>query len=261
MEHTASFASFQTLVRREAPTLAIVLGSGLGPLIEHVEILLSIPFAQIPGLSATSVPGHRGRITLARWLDRPLLLQEGRLHYYEGHSWSEVVQPVHRLAELNIRTLVLTNAAGGIHNSLMPGSLMLLRDHLDCTRTGWWRSEPLPRRSPYSSRLATLATEVGATLGEPLLEGIYAMVTGPCYETPAEIRALRFWGADAVGMSTGREVEEGHRLGMECLAFSCITNRAAGLSEGCLDHREVLEVAARTTERLIRLVGAIVEKV
>jgi purine-nucleoside phosphorylase len=180
------------------------------------------------------------------------------LHHYEGHSWQSVTQTVQIAHTLGARTIVLTNAAGGIHDALGPGSLMAIHDHIEWTWPYCWR-RPGPggtgpsRPSPYSSRLLQLLQQAAQGLGIDLLSGIYGAVTGPCYETVTEIRALKSWGADAVGMSTAREVQKGHELGMECAAVSCITNRAAGLSTGPINHEEVLITAKAQSERLANL--------
>jgi len=168
---------------------------------------------------------------------------------------------VQTAAFLGAKVLLLTDAAGGIHDALAPGSLMALTDHIEWTRPYCWRL-PGPggvgpeRPSPYSRRLRRLLVQTARDLGLELQEGIYAAVTGPCYETPAEIRALQVWGADAVGMSTAREVQATFALGMECAAVSCITNRAAGLSSSPLNHEEVLATAAAQGERLGQLLEA-----
>jgi purine-nucleoside phosphorylase len=217
-----------------------------------------VPFAQVPGLSATSVAGHKGCLSMGEWAGRRVLVFEGRLHYYEGHSWEIVIRPIRVAADLGAKAAVLTNAAGGIADGLGPGSLLAVRDHLEWTRPYWWRHPgPAglgpPRPSPYSPRLLDLLGRAAGAIGGDLRQGVYAAVTGPCYETPAEIRALRTWGADAVGMSTAREVQAGCDAGLECAAVSCITNRAAGLSASPLNHEEVLATAAAQGERLADL--------
>ena len=213
-------------------------------------------FAEIPGLPAASVAGHRGCLTLGDWEGQRVLLFEGRIHFYEGHSWRDVLVPIHTAAFLGARILVLTNAAGGIHDLLTPGSLMVVRDHIDWSQPQCWRLPGPGPSSPYSLRLRTLlGRAAAAALGGTLFEGVYAMVTGPCYETPAEIRALQRWGADAVGMSTAREIQAGHDAGLECAALSCIANRAAGLAGGPLHHAEVLAHAAAQSDRLADLLA------
>jgi purine-nucleoside phosphorylase len=254
----AFFAALEAAARAAPPVAALVLGSGMGPVIQRVAVQHRLPFAEIPGLAATGVAGHRGCLTLGDWAGRRVLVFEGRLHFYEGHAWEQVVEPVRVARRLGARVLLLTNAAGGIRDDLGPGSLLAVRDHLEWTRPYCWR-HPGPgglggtRPSPYSPELIGRLTEAARALGFDLPGGVYAALTGPCYETPAEIRALRTWGADAVGMSTAREVQQGCDLGLKCAAVSCITNRAAGLSGGPLNHQEVLATAAAQSQRLADL--------
>jgi purine-nucleoside phosphorylase len=260
---TAGFAALAEAARSAPPEVAVVLGSGMGPVARRVRFLLSSSFGEVPGLTASSVAGHTGRLSLADWAGRRVLLFEGRLHRYEGHPWDSVIRPVQLAHGLGARVLLLTNAAGGIHEALAPGSLMALRDHVEWTRPYCWRL-PGPgglaptRPSPYADRLRDLLARVARERGIALHEGVYAAVTGPSYETPAEIRALRTWGADAVGMSTAREAQAAADLGMECAAVSCITNRAAGLSGGPIHHDEVLTTAAAQAERLAELLEAFI---
>jgi purine-nucleoside phosphorylase len=231
----------------------------------------AVAFADVPGLGAPSVAGHSGRIVVGALHDRPLLVFQGRLHFYEGHSWEVVGSPIRFAADVGIKTLLLTNAAGGIHPTLGPGSMMLIRDHQN-----WQRPDSLRENcrltaereaagvgakvSPYSHRLLDFLQQAGREIGEDLLCGTYAAMTGPCYETPAEIRALQAAGADAVGMSTAHEVETARALGLECAAISAITNKAAGLSEGVLDHHDVLQVMSGIRARLGRLIAAFVQR-
>jgi purine-nucleoside phosphorylase len=264
----STFSEFARAARPLSPKIAIVLGSGQGGVVAGLQEAGSISFAEVPGLPAPSVCGHAGQIVVGTLEYVPLLVFQGRVHFYEGHSWEAVAAPVRLAAEMGVKTVLLTNAAGGIHSSLKPGSLMIIRDHLFWQRPGTWR-EPCPigclslgrtRPSLYSSELIGVLKEAGRDLGEELPTGAYAALTGPCYETPAEIRALRTIGADAVGMSTAHEVETGAAVGLRCAAVSCITNLAAGLGEGPLDHKEVLEIAHRSHERLGRLVGGFVRR-
>lgn len=214
-----------------------------------------VPFLDLPGLSGATVPGHKGCLLLGDWADIPVLVFSGRLHGYEGHGWRSVVQPMHIASELGIRTLVLTNAAGGIRADLLPGTLMVLASHLDWTGPNGWRDQVAGAicPSPFDASLRERLQGAARSLGFELPAGVYAQVTGPCYETKAEIRALRACGADAVGMSTAREAQAAFDLGMRCAAISCITNRAAGLSAGPIHHDEVLDVAGRLRDRLARL--------
>ncbi len=252
------FSDLVEACRRRPPVVGMVLGSGMGFVVDRMRVVCSVPFWNVPGLTAAGVPGHRGQMTLAEWHGSAVLVHEGRLHYYEGHSWERVTLPVRTAAALGVRVMLHTNAAGGIHEALSPGSLMAVADHIELTRPFWWR-HPGPgglgtaRESPYSARLLDVLDRAATGQGLRLHRGTYACLTGPSYETPAEIRALRHWGADAVGMSTAREVEAGVEAGMECAALSLITNKAAGLSEGPLEHAEVMAAAAQQSERLASL--------
>jgi purine-nucleoside phosphorylase len=258
---SSAFSQLADAARAAPPQLALVLGSGMSFVAERLKREQSVSFGEIPGLSATSVAGHRGCLSLGAWRGRRVLVFEGRLHFYEGHSWANVVAPVHTAAALGVRMFLLTNAAGGIHDALGPGSLMAIHDQIEWTRPYCWRV-PGPggigpaRPSPYSAHLLKLLAEAAQEIALPLHRGTYAALTGPCYETPAEIRALKTWGADAVGMSTAREIQAGCDVGLECAAVSCITNKAAGLSAHPLNHAEVLATAAAQSERLGNLVEA-----
>ncbi len=269
---SATFRRFEETTRAAQPRLAIVLGSGLGRIADRLQPITSVPFSQVPGLSTPSVDGHEGRLTLGRWGGKNVLLLEGRLHFYEGHSWQIVVRPMHIICSLGADWLLATNAAGGIHPCLRPGSLMVIRHQLDWTPS--WPPEPRPsgrgtrsppanvidQPSPYSARLTELFQQTASRLGTTLFSGVYAAMTGPNYETPAEIRALTKCGADAVGMSTAREIQTACDLGLECEAISCITNRAAGLDEGAvITHQDVLHTAAASSESLAKLIEAFIE--
>jgi purine-nucleoside phosphorylase len=258
MSQAAIFTQWAEAVQRARPSIAFILGSGLGSVANRLVQPQSISFREIPELTPTSVDGHRGFLTLGAWLNRPVLIFEGRLHCYEGHSWRKVVLPVVTAKYLGISLLIFTNAAGGIHESLIPGSFMAIRDHIEWTRPYCWRlSGPgglgASRPSPYSARLLGIVKQAARGLSLEVHEGTYGAVTGPCYETAAEIRALRGMGADAVGMSTAREVQTGFDAGLECLGISCITNRAAGLNQAPINHGGVLAAATFQSKRLADL--------
>jgi purine-nucleoside phosphorylase len=258
------YAEFMAAARSTPPEAAFVLGSGLGEVARRLKNTFSLPFAAIPELTATTVSGHRGCLTLGEWAGKQVLVFEGRLHYYEGHAWGTVTAPVQLAARLGVRHLVLTNAAGGIADFLAPQSLMAVRDHVEFNRPDGWRT---PRNgnsgvsapSPYSFHLLRRLQQAAQLLNLTLHEGLYAAVTGPNYETPAEIRALKQWGAAAVGMSTSREINAGRAAGLECAAISCITNRAAGLSNGPINHQEVLVNAGAGADRLADLLEVFLE--
>ncbi len=260
MSTLLNFAAFAEAARSSRPEVGLVLGSGMGPVARRLRGTCAVPFAEVPGLPAAAVAGHRGRLTLGQWAGRSVLVFEGRVHFSEGHPWRAVTAPIRAAAFFGARALLLTNAAGGIRDDLTPGSLMAIRAHVEWTRPYCWRPSGPPRPSPYAPRLLRLLDESADAAGVTLRSGVYAMVTGPCYETPAEIRALRAWGADAVGMSTAAEVRAGADAGLECAAVSCITNRAAGLGGGPLNHEEVLIAAARQSERLADLLEELLRR-
>lgn len=260
-----TFVTLAERCRQSPPLAVLVLGSGMGAVARRLKGALAVPFGEVPGLPAASVAGHGGRLALGDWAGVRVLVYEGRLHHYEGHDWDVVTRPVRVAAELGARVALLTNAAGGIADALAPGSLMALRDHLEWTWPYWWRRPGSGglggvRPSPYSPRLLDLLGGAAASLGFELPRGVYASVTGPCYETPAEVRALKTWGADAVGMSTAREAQAAADAELECAAVSCITNRAAGLSAAPLSHEDVLTTAATASARLTDLVEAFLKQ-
>jgi purine-nucleoside phosphorylase len=257
MSASGPFAALADAAASARPRVALILGSGLASFAERLKIVQTIPFLDVPGLPPASVAGHRGCVSLAEFGAQSVLVFEGRLHYYEGHPWRTVTLLVRIAAYLGARVLVLTNAAGGIRDDLDPGSLMAITDHIDWTQTCPWRVSRT-RPTPYSQALLQLLQTAASKTGIDLRAGVYAAVTGPCYETPAEIRALRQCGADALGMSTAREIEAGVQAGMECCAMSCITNRAAGLSSGPITHDEVLAAAQARGNALADLLQAFV---
>jgi purine-nucleoside phosphorylase len=243
------------------PRVAIILGSGLGRLTEHVSDAVRIPYRELPGFHEPSVPGHKGELVAGNLGGTAVLLQSGRFHMYEGHSAQEAALPVRVFAALGIDTLIVTNAAGGINRAFVPGTLMLIRDHLNLTgrnplegpvRDGELR---FPDMSvAYDAALRELARQVATEQGMPLEEGVYAGLLGPTYETPAEVRMLATLGADAVGMSTVVEVIAARANGMRCLGMSLVTNPAAGISPTPLDHAEVMAMAEQAGGGLAALI-------
>jgi purine-nucleoside phosphorylase len=251
------FAAFLSAAGSLAPKAAVVLGSGLGRVVERLAVTAEIGFADLPGFAAPTVRGHSGRALAGAFDGVPVLVFQGRTHSYEGHPRDRVTAAVRLAADLGVKRLILTNAAGGIRADLNPGDLMAIRGHIKLLDRDAWRAAALRTASrlnvgPYSPRLIDRLTELG------LPAGTYAALTGPCYETPAEIRALAAMGADAVGMSTAMEAEAARDLGLEVAAVSCITNKAAGLAAGPLDHKEVLQTAAAPADRLANLIGRLV---
>ena len=251
----------------EIPEVFLVLGSGLSGLAEGVEDEVSIPFSEIPGFPDAGVSGHAGRLVYGRVAGKRVLIQAGRFHFYEGHEADVIVGPVRLAAHLGIRTLILTNAAGGISPDLQPGSILLLEDHINflfrnpLSGPVMEGEERFPEMSaPYDPELRRLAQDLARDMGIRLRGGVYAAVLGPCYETPAEVRFLRAAGADAGGMSTVPEAITARALGMRILAFSLITNLAAGLGEAPLDHQEVLDVGQAAGGRLKELILAVLHQ-
>jgi purine-nucleoside phosphorylase len=242
------------------PRLACILGSGLNDLVDQLDAPVKVPFAELPGFATTSVAGHRGIVTLGFWRGVPVLLAAGRLHGYEGHAPDQQLATVRLLATLRVTAVIATNAAGGLRPDLTPGTLMLLTSHVDGIGPTWWRDLPAQHHMPYDAGWGQLLQQVAIEQGVKLARGVYAQLPGPSYETPAEIRALRTLGVDAVGMSTGREMAEARRLGMTCAALSCITNRAAGLSAEPIRHDDVLAVGARLRDTLGHLLAEVVQR-
>jgi purine-nucleoside phosphorylase len=247
------------------PDTAIVLGSGLGQLAARLEGARRIPYAEIAGFPRTTVVGHQGELVAGTLGGKPLLVQSGRFHLYEGHAAETVALPVRAMAALGIRTLILTNAAGGIRRTFSRGALMLIADHMNLTFRNPLIGPVLPGEErfpdmsePYDGALRALAREVARERKIALEEGVYMQLLGPTYETPTEVRMAERLGADAVGMSTAVEVVAARARGMRCLAFSTITNAAAGITGERLSHAEVMEVAARVAGDLERLVEGIV---
>ncbi len=245
----------------EKPVLGLVLGSGLGHYAETVARQTVIPFDDLPHFPGLGVPGHSGNLVLGTAEGVPAAVLQGRAHFYEGYSMSEATFPVRVLGLLGIRGLIVTNAAGAINLGLTPGDLMLITDHINMMGTN-----PLIGRNldelgsrfpdmsePYDRHLRDLALRASQRCGIPLHQGVYIGLTGPSYETPAEIRMCRMLGADAVGMSTVPEVIVANHMGIKVLGISCITNMATGILGQKLAHREVMETTARMKGKLAAL--------
>ena len=248
------------------PTVAIVLGSGLGALADEVERATRIPYAEIPGWERSTAPGHSGELVVGTLAGKTVAVMKGRLHYYEGYDMPSVVFPVRVFRAWGIDTLILTNACGGLNPAFAAGDLMLIEDHINFMAANPLRGPNDDRLGPrfpdmvgtYTEELRALARSVDGDLRE----GVYVGVAGPNYETPAELRMLRGWGADAVGMSTVPEVLAARHLGMRILAIATVTDMATGIP-GQIDHvtaEQVLEVANRAGARLGALVKGVVAK-
>jgi purine-nucleoside phosphorylase len=249
----------------QIPETAIVLGSGMGGLARRLTGARRISYREIPHCPSTTVVGHQGELVAGSLGGTPLLVQSGRFHLYEGHPAATVGLPVRVFAELGVRTLLLTNAAGGIRRSFARGVLMLIADHVNLTFRNPLIGPALPGEErfpdmsdPYDRELRALAREVAARRKVGLEEGVYIQVLGPSYETPAEIRMAERMGADAIGMSTAVEVIVARARGLRCLAFSTITNPAAGTTHERLDHADVVRVTREFANDLERLVEGVV---
>jgi len=249
------------------PRVAIVLGSGLGSVADAVQSAIRIPQSTIPGFPQPTAPGHKGELIVGTLEGVPVLVQSGRFHLYEGHAPQVAALPVRVFARLGIRTLILSNAAGGIRSTFRPPTLMLIADHINLMfrnpLEGKVEDEEqrFPDMSdPYDRVLRALAREVALQQQIGLEEGVYAALLGPSYETPAEIRMLARLGADAVGMSTVPEVIVARARGIRCLGFSSITNVAAGLSAAPLSHEEVLAAGARVAGQLATLIKGVIAR-
>jgi len=245
----------------KAPRVGIILGSGLGSFADRLSGAVSVPYAELPHFPSSSVPGHAGRLVLGTLRGVPVVAMQGRVHGYEGYSQSQVAFPARVLCALGLRALVVTNAAGAINRALRPGDLMAITDHINLSG-----GSPLygPNDDRLGPRFPDMSTTYDVGLLARLLEcaqatkidlrsGVYAILSGPSYETPAEIRMLRVLGADAVGMSTVPEVLAAAHMGVKVAGVSCITNLAAGISPKPLSHAEVAETAGRVTETFSRL--------
>jgi purine-nucleoside phosphorylase len=247
------------------PSVAIVLGSGLGEFSARLRDAVRIPCADIPHFPRATVAGHSGELIAGKLGDTAVVVQSGRLHLYEGHAADVVALPIRIFAALGVDTVVLTNAAGGIRRTLTPGTVMVIADHLNLTgrnpllgpvRPG---EERFPDMSaPYDPALRALAREVAKARNIPVAEGVYAGVLGPSYETPAEIRMLESLGGDAVGMSTVTEAIAARGCRLRCLGLSAITNFACGVSTTPLSHAEVLAAAREVGGRLSDLLEGII---
>jgi purine-nucleoside phosphorylase len=250
------------------PRIALVLGSGLGGFADELGEPTVIPYSQIPHFPATSAEGHAGNLVVGKIGDVPVAAMQGRVHYYEGHSLQRVAFPIRVFFRLGIKAVFLTNAAGGIGAQLKPGCLVVLKDHINLQG-----GNPLigPNDSRFGERFfdmseayapdfRRMAMEEGRRHGIPIFEGVYAALSGPSYETPAEIRYLRTIGADTVGMSTVPEVIVARHCGMKVLAISCVTNLAAGISTQPINHQEVLEIGQQVRGQFVALLKSLVPR-
>jgi purine-nucleoside phosphorylase len=265
-EHAARIIRSRTT---ESPRVAIVLGSGLGGFADDFDEPVGIPYEEIPGFARSTAEGHAGRLVIGKIDQVPLVAMQGRVHFYEGYSLEQVTFPIRAFKLLGIKTLILTNAAGGVNVQLTQGALMVLSDHVNLMGDNPLRGPNDPRFGPrfpdltsaYSPELQEIAVEEAKALGVEIRRGIYAALAGPSYETPAEIHLLRALGADAVGMSTVPEVIVARQMNIEVLGISCITNMAAGISDQPINHEEVMATGVRVGETFTQLLRRVVSRV
>jgi purine-nucleoside phosphorylase len=250
------------------PPIGIVLGSGLGAFADTLDDRKETPYSQIPGWPASTAIGHAGKLVEGRVGATPVIVLAGRAHLYEGYTAAQVVFSIREFARRGVRSVILTNAAGGVNMSYKPGDLVLVSDHINLLGANPLTGPNDDRLGPrfpdmseaYAADYREIATRAAAEIGIDLKEGVYAAMPGPSYETPAEIRFLRTIGADLVGMSTVPETIAANHMGMKVLAISCVTNMAAGILKQKLVHTEVLEVGERVKGTLLQLLRTVVAR-
>lgn len=248
--------------------IGVILGSGLGDYAEALEDAVKLPYSEIPGFPRSTVAGHAGMWCCGTLYGKRVVMMQGRFHYYEGYGMKDVTLPVRVMQKIGVKTLIVTNAAGGVNLGYHPGELMVIGDIFSMTAQNPLIGPNLDAFGPrfpdmscaFDKELRALAHECANEQGFALREGVYAQMTGPTYETPAEIRMLRTLGADAVGMSTVPEVIVARHGGMRVLGISCITNMAAGILDQPLNHAEVTETANRVKGQFKNLLDRIIEK-
>lgn len=265
-EHAARVIRARTKLE---PRIALVLGSGLGGFADEFDEAVAVPYEEIPGFKRSTAQGHAGRLVIGKVDEVPVLAMQGRVHYYEGYSLEEVTFPIRTFKLLGMKTVILTNAAGGINVELSQGTLMVISDHVNLMGDNPLRGPNDDRFGPrfpdmtavYSPELQALVVEEAKAIGVEVRRGIYGALSGPSYETPAEIHLLRGLGADAVGMSTVPESIVARHMGLEVLGISCITNMAAGISDAPINHEEVMATGDRVREAFTQLLRRVVNRV
>lgn len=271
MDEYANICSARDLIRSRTslePRIGLVLGSGLGAFAEEIANAVAIPCEELPCWPRSTAIGHAGKLVMGTVEGVPVAVMAGRVHFYEGYPMRQVVFPVRVLGALGVKSLVLTNAAGGIRLDLNQGALVLISDHINLQGTSPLIGQNEERFGPrfpdmteaYNREYRRIAREEAEKLGIHLPEGVYVALTGPSYETPAEIRYLRIIGGDMVGMSTVPECVVANHMGMKVLGISCVTNMAAGILDQKISHQEVLETGERVKGQLIALLKAILPR-
>ncbi len=264
----------QRIAGKSAPVMGLILGSGLGDLAEQIEDAVRIPYSDVPHFPQSTVEGHAGQFVMGQLSGKPVIVMQGRFHYYEGYSMKKVVFPVYVMKQLGVKSLVITNACGGMNRAFKAGDLMLITDHINMTGDNPLIGVNHPElgvRFPdmsqaYDREYIELARKVAAGIqgdGQPLelVEGVYCGITGPTYMTPSELTMLAKVGGDAIGMSTVGEVIAARHCGIRVLGISCITDMAIGEELEPLTHEQVVAVANRTKPKFIQLVKGFVQQV
>lgn len=250
------------------PEVGLILGSGLGVMADEISNPVILPYREIPNFPVSTVHGHKGQLVIGELEGKKVVAMQGRFHYYEGYSVQEISLPVRVFKLLGVKTLLVTNAAGGVNRNFKPGDLMLISDHINLMGVNPLRGKNVNDLGPrfpdmteaYNRKLIEMAERTGAEKGIITRKGVYAGLAGPSYETPAEIRFLAAVGADAVGMSTVPEVITAGHMGLNVLGVSCITNMAAGILAQPLNHEEVMETAEKVREKFSLFIKSVLKE-
>ena len=272
MNYMNEFKETESYIRskiNDIPKIAIILGSGLGSLADDIEEKTIIPYKDIPNFPVSTVPGHKGELIFGKLDNIPIIAMNGRFHYYEGYDLKQTTYPIRIFSLLGVKTLILTNAAGGINETFHKGDLMIINDQLSFFAESVLRG---PNMDEFGDRFIDMSTtydkeyieilkEIMTNIIGDYHEGVYAYMKGPTYETPAEIRALRTLGADAVGMSTVPEAVVAHHSGIKCAGITCITNMAAGVTNEVLTHEDVKETALKAEENFKKVIKEFIKKI
>jgi purine-nucleoside phosphorylase len=249
------------------PELAVILGSGLSEVVEQIENKIEIPFSEIPHFAVSTVKGHNSKLVFGQMYGKNVVAMSGRLHYYEGYTMKQITYPILALKVMGIDKLIITNSCGGINENLEPGSIMVIDDFINLVSDNPLIGENFERfgprfpdmTEPYSEELMTIAEEKLNELGVNTMRGTYSFFQGPYYETKAEIRAIKYMGADAVGMSTVPESILANYLGLKTVGFACITNMATGIQKVKHSHENVLKVANQTSKNLAQVIYHVIK--
>ncbi len=266
MNETVSFIKERV---NSIPKIAIILGSGLGSLADDIEEKITIPYKDIPNFPVSTVAGHKGELIFGKLDNVPVIAMNGRFHYYEGYDLKETTYPIRIFSLLGVETLILTNAAGGINENFKKGDLMIINDQLSFFAESVLRGPNMDEfgdrfidmSTTYDKEYISILRDIMTNIIGYYREGVYAYMKGPTYETPAEIRALRTLGADAVGMSTVPEAVVAHHSGIKCAGITCVTNMAAGVTNEVLTHEDVKETALKAEQNFKKVVREFIQKI